>query len=90
MLKKKIFVLISTSAFFSCYINSGGEEMSQSSNSKEIILEGGIKLTIKDPSILPITIQYQNKKYKIYRNKDGKIVVKNLSLDQEKPPQGNF
>jgi len=88
MLLKYILPTVVSFSLLGCH--SANKVIIGSSNKPtELILEGGVKLTINDLNVLPIEIKYQNNRYLILK-KGESIVVKNLSFDGVKPPQGNF
>ena len=84
----KIMMLVGLPIIFinSCVANKNTEGKPM----EKVILDSGIELIIKNKDVLPIEISFQNKKYKIYTDKTGKIIVKEIGLEKNKPPFSNY
>ena len=56
----------------------------------EVVLENGVKIVIKHKDVLPMTVRYKNKTFKIYLDRQGNLVVKNMGVDRQEPPFGGY
>jgi len=89
-LKQLVLGMLISLVTFSCVSTGNTLNEGIAVKDTEVVLESGVKVVIEHKDVLPMIVHYKNKTFKIYLDKQGKIVVKSTGIDRQEPPSGNY